>query len=73
MALNAASHNPTGEKTGPVSGHPPSLSSETTSALLGASQDDPVGQQGSGLEQAGDEAVEAGDEGSKERERGHAS
>lgn len=44
MALNAASHNPAGEKTGPISGQPPPASSETTAALLGASKDDPMGQ-----------------------------
>ncbi|KAL2050731.1 hypothetical protein ABVK25_008969 [Lepraria finkii] len=44
MALNAASHNPAGEKTGPISGQPPSASQETTAALLGASKDDPMGQ-----------------------------
>ena len=44
MALNAASHNSPGIKTGPVSGQPPSASSETTAALLGASKEDPMGQ-----------------------------
>ncbi|MCJ1478726.1 hypothetical protein MMC13_007410 [Lambiella insularis] len=44
MALNAASHNPTGTKTGPVTGPPPPTSSETTAALLGAQKDDVLGQ-----------------------------
>lgn len=44
MALNAASHNAPGLKTGPISGQPPSASPETTAALLGASKEDPVGQ-----------------------------
>ena len=44
MALNAASHNPPGLKTGPASGQPPSASSETTAALLGAAKADPIGQ-----------------------------
>lgn len=44
MALNAASHNPAGEKTGPISGQPPPASSETTAALFGASKNDPMGQ-----------------------------
>ncbi|MCJ1393754.1 hypothetical protein MMC18_006630 [Xylographa bjoerkii] len=48
MALNAASHNPTGEKTGPVSGPPPPTSSETSAALLGAQKDDPLGQHAGG-------------------------
>ena len=44
MALNAASHNTPGEKTGPLSGQPPSTSSETTAALLGAAKEDAMGQ-----------------------------
>lgn len=40
MALNAASHNPTGESTGPVSGQPPPPSQETKDALLGAANGD---------------------------------
>ncbi|MCJ1415516.1 hypothetical protein MMC32_001848 [Xylographa parallela] len=48
MALNAASHNPTGEKTGPISGPPPPASSETSAALLGSQKDDPLGQHAGG-------------------------
>ncbi|MCJ1252736.1 hypothetical protein MMC24_000542 [Lignoscripta atroalba] len=44
MALNAASHNPTGEKTGPITGQPPQVSSEATAALLGAQKTDALGQ-----------------------------
>lgn len=33
-----------GEKTGPVSGQPPSASTETTAAILEASKDDSTGQ-----------------------------
>lgn len=44
MALNAASHNATGEKTGPISGQPPSVSSESAAELLGAAKEDPMGQ-----------------------------
>ena len=33
-----------GEKTGPISGQPPSASQETTAAILEASKDDSVGQ-----------------------------
>ncbi|KAF2836258.1 valyl-tRNA synthetase [Patellaria atrata CBS 101060] len=48
MAYNAASHNLTGEPTGPVTGQPPSLSNETTSALIGSSECDPMGQNAPG-------------------------
>jgi len=50
MALNAASHNPAGVKTGPISGQPPPASSETTAALLGASKKDPMGQNEGGTD-----------------------
>jgi valyl-tRNA synthetase len=43
MALNAASHNPTGEKTGPVSGQPPPPSQETKNAILAAAENDSNG------------------------------
>ena len=56
MALNAASHNPTGEKTGPISGQPPAPSSEATSALLKASQKDPMGQHEGGQDRGDKEA-----------------
>ncbi len=56
MALNAASHNPGGEKTGPISGLPPPASSETVAALLGASKDDPMGQHEGGKDQGDKEA-----------------
>ncbi|KAI9701638.1 MAG: valine--tRNA ligase [Bogoriella megaspora] len=48
MALNSASHNIPGEKTGPATGQPPSVSQETSSALLDASKKDAVGQQAPG-------------------------
>ena len=44
MALNAASHNSPGLKTGPISGVPPQASSDTVKALLGAQENDPLGQ-----------------------------
>ncbi|KAL8716730.1 MAG: hypothetical protein Q9225_005971 [Loekoesia sp. 1 TL-2023] len=44
MALNAASHNSAGVKTGPVTEQPPQASSDAVSELLGASKDDPMGQ-----------------------------
>lgn len=45
-----------GEKTGPVSGPPPSASQETTAALLGASKDDPIGQHEGGHDRGDKEA-----------------
>ena len=39
-----------GEKTGPISGQPPSVSSETTAALVGAAKGDPMGQHQGGHE-----------------------
>ena len=56
MALNAASHNPPGLKTGPASGQPPSASSETTVALLGAAKADPMGQHEGGQDLGDKEA-----------------
>ncbi|KAF2224229.1 tRNA synthetases class I-domain-containing protein [Elsinoe ampelina] len=43
MAVNGASHNIPGEKTGPVTGQPPSVSSETKDAILSAAASDPKG------------------------------
>ena len=56
MALNAASHNPPGLKTGPATGQPPSASSETTAALLGAAKADPMGQHEGGQDHGDQEA-----------------
>jgi valyl-tRNA synthetase len=39
MALNAASHNTAGVKTGPVSGQPPKVDDETREAILKASNE----------------------------------
>ena len=44
MAVNAASHNAAGQKTGPATGPPPPASDETKSAVLGAANDEPTGQ-----------------------------
>ncbi|KIW23474.1 valine-tRNA ligase [Cladophialophora immunda] len=44
MALNAASHNITGEPTGSPSGPPPPVSSEITSAAKGSAAQDAMGQ-----------------------------
>ncbi|KAF2155801.1 valyl-tRNA synthetase-like protein [Myriangium duriaei CBS 260.36] len=48
MALNAASHNPAGEKTTPVTGPPPALSEDVKSDILGAANSDPKGQSAPG-------------------------
>ncbi|MCJ1228351.1 Valine--tRNA ligase, mitochondrial [Toensbergia leucococca] len=70
MALNAASHNPTGEKTGPISGPPPALSTEATAALLGNSQNDALGQQEGGQDGGDkDEGKKMKSEKELERER----
>ena len=68
MALNAASHNPPGIKTGPVSGQPPSASPETTAALLGASKGDPMGQHERGQDQ-GDQMADTKIKSAKELEK----
>jgi len=57
MALNAASHNTPGAKTGPISGQPPPVSAETAAALMGASKDDSMGQHEPGKDQ-GDKQAE---------------
>lgn len=43
MALNAASHNIAGEKTGPATGQPPPVSEDTKSAVLDAANTDAKG------------------------------
>lgn len=43
MALNAASHNTAGEKTGPVTGQPPPASQDTKAAVVDAANSDPKG------------------------------
>ncbi|TVY85204.1 Mitochondrial Valine--tRNA ligase, partial [Lachnellula suecica] len=43
MATNAASYNPIGEETGPVSGPPPPLSKETKAAVTDAAQSSATG------------------------------
>lgn len=44
MALNHASHNPTGERTGPATGAPPAPSAESKAAILEAANGDIKGQ-----------------------------
>ena len=48
MAVNASSHNPTGERTGPTGGAPPSISSDSKDAILNAASNDPLGQHAGG-------------------------
>ena len=55
-----------GVKTGPVTGQPPSPSSETTSELLKAAHDDTVGQHESGHD-GGDKSEEKKVKSEKER------
>jgi len=45
-----------GQKTGPISGEPPSASDETTAALLRASKSDPIGQHEGGQDGGDEEA-----------------
>ncbi|KAK5009949.1 hypothetical protein LTR28_012576 [Elasticomyces elasticus] len=54
MALNAASHNTPGEKTGPVTGPPPPVSNEATDAILGAAEKDTEGQSSPGRDGGGE-------------------
>ncbi|KAF2482268.1 tRNA synthetases class I-domain-containing protein [Neohortaea acidophila] len=57
MALNAASHNATGERTGPQSGQPPPPSNETKDAVLQAANGDLKGQNAPGQD-GGDKSAE---------------
>ncbi|KAI4228106.1 MAG: hypothetical protein L6R36_001886 [Xanthoria steineri] len=68
MALNAASHNSAGVKTGPVTEQPPQASSETMSDLLGSSQKDPMGQHQGGQD-GGDKDAEKKVKIEKERKK----
>ncbi len=45
-----------GEKTGPISGQPPSASQETTAAILEAAKDDSMGQHEGGRDSGDKEA-----------------
>jgi valyl-tRNA synthetase len=55
MALNAASHNIPGEKTGPVTAAPPSLSAEAKGDILESASSDATGQSAPGKD-GGDKA-----------------
>lgn len=68
MALNAASHNPAGVKTGPISGQPPPLSSETAAAVSDASRQDKLGHNEGGRD-GGDKQAGAKIKSEKELEK----
>ncbi|KAF1813777.1 valyl-tRNA synthetase-like protein [Eremomyces bilateralis CBS 781.70] len=57
MALNAASHNIPGEKTGPITGQPPSPSKETSKSIQEAASKDATGQSTPGRD-GGDKKAE---------------
>ncbi|KAF2163967.1 hypothetical protein M409DRAFT_25741 [Zasmidium cellare ATCC 36951] len=65
MALNHASHNPAGEKTGPATGQPPPPASDTKSAILNAANGDIVGQSAPGKD-GGDKNGEKKEKSEKE-------
>lgn len=67
MALNAASHNVAGEKTGPVTAAPPSVSDESKKALLEAANADGTGQSAPGREN--EKGVEKKEKTAKELEK----
>jgi valyl-tRNA synthetase len=67
MALNAASHNVAGEKTGPVTAAPPSVSDESKNALLDAANADGTGQSAPGQEN--EKGVEKKEKTAKELEK----
>lgn len=67
MALNAASHNVAGEKTGPVTVAPPSVSDESKKELLEAASTDGTGQSAPGREnEKGVEKKEKDSQGARE-------
>jgi valyl-tRNA synthetase len=65
MALNAASHNPTGEKTGTMSGQPPPPSEDTKAAILEAANGDLKGHHAPGQD-GGDKKAEKKEKSEKE-------
>lgn len=67
MALNASSHNVTGEKTGPSSGPPPAVSDEVKKELLDAANADGAGQHAPGQEN--EKGVEKKEKSAKELEK----
>lgn len=67
MALNASSHNVTGEKTAPNTAPPPALSDETKKDLLEAASADGTGQSAPGREN--EQNVEKKEKSAKELEK----
>lgn len=67
MALNAASHNVAGEKTGPVTAAPPAVSEESKKELLEAANADGTGQSAPGREN--EKGVEKKEKTAKELEK----
>ena len=67
MALNAASHNVAGEKTGPVTAAPPAVSDESKKELLAAANADGTGQSAPGREN--EKGVEKKEKTAKELEK----
>lgn len=67
MALNAASHNVAGEKTGPVTAAPPAVSDESKKELLEAANADGTGQSAPGREN--EKGVEKKEKTAKELEK----
>lgn len=68
MALNAASHNAPGVKTGPATGAPPSVSAEASTAILKASQVDPTGHHEGGKD-GGDRKADTKEKSAKELDK----
>ena len=67
MALNAASHNVAGEKTGPVTSAPPAVGDESKKELLEAANADGTGQSAPGREN--EKGVEKKEKTAKELEK----
>ena len=69
MAVNAASHNAPGQKTGPNTGSPPPASDETKSALLNAANAEPTGQTAPGRDSVAMNAGKSEEKVRKEKEK----
>ena len=67
MALNASSHNSTGEKTAPNTAPPPELGADVKKDILGAAEHDATGQHAPGREN--EKGVEKKEKSAKELEK----
>jgi valyl-tRNA synthetase len=67
MALNAASHNATGEQTGPVTAAPPAVNDASKKDILAAAANDATGQSAPGREN--EKGVEKKEKTAKELEK----